>query len=145
MQDISCVFCRIFSGKLPAKIVAQTDNAIAVLDAFPLAAGHTLIISKSHSAKIQQLDQEEVRSVFELVRRVAEGVEKATKVPATTIAIHNGREAGQEIPHLHVHIIPRTQGDGAGPVHSMFRNRPDSSGLDMDSICSEIASHIPRN
>lgn len=143
MQAADCVFCRIFSGKLPGKIIARGGQAIAVLDAFPLAAGHTLIISKSHSAKIQHLDRKEAQSIFELLLRVTQAVEEATGAPATTIAIHNGREAGQEIPHAHVHVIPRRRGDGAGPVHSMFHNRPESASLDMNSICAEITSHLP--
>jgi histidine triad (HIT) family protein len=142
MQDTNCVFCRIFDGKIPAKVVARNSEALAILDAFPLVAGHTMVISKSHSVKVQDLHRNESQVVFELACRVAPGVEKATGAPSTTIAVHNGREAGQEIPHVHVHIIPRSSGDGAGPVHSMFRERPDSASLDMDSICSNIASHI---
>ena len=142
MQDMNCVFCRIFDGKIPAKVVARNGEALAVLDAFPLAAGHTLVISKSHSSKVQDLDGKESQGVFELACRVAPAVEKATGAPSTIIAVHNGKEAGQEIPHVHVHIIPRRRGDGAGPVHSMFRERPDSGSLDMESICSKISSHI---
>lgn len=142
MQDTNCVFCRIIDGKIPAKVVARNSDALAILDAFPLAAGHTIVISKSHSTKVQDLDREESQGVFELACRVAPAVEKATGAHSTIIAVHNGKEAGQEIPHVHVHIIPRRRGDGAGPVHSMFRERPDPGNLDMDSICGKIASHI---
>ncbi|HKU48665.1 MAG TPA: HIT domain-containing protein [Nitrososphaera sp.] len=143
--DLECVFCRILSGKIPAKIIAQNDEALAVLDAFPLAVGHALVISKRHSAKVQQLEKNAVHRVFEMACKVAGAVEGATGAPATTIAVHNGREAGQEIPHVHVHIIPRRAGDGAGPVHSMFRNRPSSGSTDMDSVCSEISSRVPQD
>ena len=142
MRDENCVFCKIFDGKIPANMVARNSEALAILDAFPLVAGHTLVISKSHTGKVQDLDRQESQGIFELACKVASAVEKATGAPSTTIAVHNGREAGQEIPHVHVHIIPRSPGDGAGPVHSMFRERPDSASLDMDSICSKIASHI---
>ena len=143
MQDPNCVFCRIAAGKIPAKVIAQNEAAVALLDAFPLAIGHTLVISKSHQAKVQDLGNAEAQWLFELACRAAAAVEGATGTPATTIAIHNGREAGQEIPHVHVHIIPRKQGDGAGPVHSMFRNRPAaSSPQEMDSLCSKISSYL---
>jgi histidine triad (HIT) family protein len=143
MQE--CVFCRIFAGSIPAKVIARNDGALAILDAFPLAPGHTLVISRSHRGKVQQLEKDEAANVFGLVRVVVAAVENATGAPATTVAIHNGKEAGQEIAHVHVHIIPRSSGDGAGPVHSMFRQRPDSGTLDMDSICAKIASQLPSN
>ncbi|MGI0038058.1 MAG: HIT family protein [Nitrososphaera sp.] len=139
---MNCVFCRIFDGKIPAKVVARNREALAILDAFPLAIGHTLVISKSHNSKIQDLASEESQGVFELACKVAPAVEKATGAPSTIIAVHNGKEAGQEIPHVHVHIIPRKPGDGAGPVHSMFLERPKSGSMDMDTICGDIASHI---
>ena len=140
MQE--CVFCRIVAGDIPAKVIARNDEAVAVLDAFPLASGHTLVLSKSHRGKVQQLEKSEATGIFEMVWRVVAAVEKSTGAPATTVAIHNGKEAGQEIAHVHVHIIPRREGDGAGPVHSMFRQRPESGSLDMDSICSKIASNL---
>lgn len=143
MQE--CVFCRIIAGSIPAKVIASNDGAVAILDAFPLAPGHSLVISRSHSGKVQQLEKGEATGVFELVREVVAAVENATQAPATTVAIHNGKEAGQEIAHVHVHIIPRSTGDGAGPVHSMFRHRPDSGILDMDSIRDKIASQLSGN
>ena len=60
------------------------------------------------------------------------------QVKASTIAIHNGLEAGQEILHVHIHIIPRISGDGAGPVHSMFKNRPKISSEKLDSMLDRI-------
>jgi histidine triad (HIT) family protein len=142
---MDCVFCRILDEKIPAKVIERTDNALAILDAFPLAAGHSLVISKSHVGKLQDLGKQELAALFEQVQKVTAAVEKATRVTATTIAIHNGKNAGQEIPHVHIHIIPRNEGDGAGAVHSMFRKRPDSSSMDMDSICSKISSYLARD
>jgi histidine triad (HIT) family protein len=142
MEQMDCVFCRIYAGKIPAKVVKRTDYGSAILDAFPLAPGHTLVISKSHLGKLQDLGSAELQGIFEMTGNVVYAVETAMGVASTTIAIHNGTEAGQEIPHVHVHIIPRRPGDGAGAVHSMFRQRPNSARLDMDSICSKIRSQL---
>jgi histidine triad (HIT) family protein len=142
MQDPNCIFCRIASGSITAKVILQNEKAVALLDAFPLALGHTLVIPMSHNAKLQDLDQKEVEAIFEMTWRVSNAVEKGAQVSATTIAIHNGREAGQEIPHIHVHIIPRKRNDGAGPVHSMFQNRPKPSAEDMESIRRKIADSL---
>ena len=64
------------------------------------------------------------------------------RVNSSTIAIHNGKEAGQEIPHVHIHVIPRERSDGAGPVHSMFKNKPNVSSSDMASIIAEIKKSL---
>lgn len=142
MQDSGCIFCKIASGKIPAKILLQNKSTMALLDAFPLAAGHTLVIPRSHYAKLQDMKQPDVAALFEMTWQVVSAVEAGSKTSATTIAVHNGREAGQEIPHVHVHIIPRRPGDGAGPVHSMFGKRPKLGPEEMESLRSKIAANL---
>ena len=142
MHQSSCVFCRIFSGEIPANVIDRNAHALAILDAFPLAVGHALVISESHVGKVQDLGSAESQSIFELTKKIIPAVELGVGVGSTTIAIHNGIEAGQEIPHVHIHIIPRRQGDGAGAVHSMFRQRPESGSVDMGSVCRKIISKL---
>jgi histidine triad (HIT) family protein len=142
MQDENCVFCKIVSGKIPARVVMRNDKAMALLDAFPLAEGHTLVIPKSHYAKVQDMSKQDAMAVFEITWKVAGAVEAGSQVNASTIAIHNGSEAGQEIPHMHVHIVPRKKGDGAGAIHSMFKNRPKPSPQEMDALLDKIASNL---
>jgi histidine triad (HIT) family protein len=142
MGQTSCVFCRIISGEIPAKVIDRSAHALAILDAFPLAIGHVLVISNSHVGKVQDLGSAESQALFELVRKVIPAVELGVNVTSTTIAIHNGSEAGQEIPHVHVHVIPRKREDGAGAVHSMFKHRPESASVDMDSVCRKIISNL---
>lgn len=142
MQDENCVFCKIVGGKIPARVLVQNDRAMALLDAFPLAAGHTLVIPKSHYAKIQDMSERDAMAVFEITWKVAGAVESGSQAGASTIAIHNGSEAGQEIPHVHVHIVPRKSGDGAGAIHSMFKNRPKLSPQEMDLLRDKIVSNL---
>jgi histidine triad (HIT) family protein len=143
MQDPNCVFCKIIAGEISARVIIQNEKAMALLDAFPLAAGHTLVIPKSHYAKVQQMSEQDSTAVFELVWRLAGAVEIASQVDASITAIHNGKDAGQEVPHVHVHIVPRKAGDGAGAIHSMFKNKPKLSPEEMDSLCQRIASNLP--
>lgn len=131
-------------GRLAAKVIRRGKKAIAILDAFPLALGHTLIISGSHVGKVQDLEGDEAADLFALATKVVAAVEKAGGAPSSLVAIHNGREAGQEIAHVHIHIIPRSPSDGAGPVHSMFRHRPESAGLDMDSVYDQIRAELQK-
>jgi len=142
MQDENCIFCKIAGGKIPARVVMQNDRAVALLDAFPLAAGHTLVIPKSHYAKVQDMSEQDAMAVFEIMWKVSGAVEAGSQVNASTIAIHNGSDAGQEIPHVHVHIVPRKRGDGAGAIHSMFKSRPKSSPQEMDSLRDKITSNL---
>jgi histidine triad (HIT) family protein len=142
MQDPNCVFCKIIAGDISAKVIMQNEKAMALLDAFPLAPGHTLVIPKSHYAKVQQMSEQDAMAVFEIVWKLAGAVEKGAQVNASTIAIHNGSEAGQEVPHVHVHIVPRKIDDGAGAIHSMFKVKPKLSPQEMDSLCERIASNL---
>ena len=120
----------------------QDKRAMAMLDAFPLAPGHTLVIPKSHYAKVQYMSEQDSNAVFEMVWKLAGAVETASQVNASTIAIHNGSDAGQEVPHVHVHIVPRKPGDGAGAIHSMFKIKPKLSTEEMDSLCRRIAGNL---
>lgn len=141
-QQYESIFCKIVLKKIPTNIIIENDKAMAFLDAYPLSKGHTLVIPKAHYSKIQELDENSSQSLFNLLWKITNPIEKAMGVNSSTIAIHNGREAGQEIPHVHIHVIPRERGDGAGPVHSMFRNKPDVRSFDMSSLVEDIKTNL---
>lgn len=138
---MDCIFCRIVSGEIPSRIILTSKHAVAILDAFPLAAGHTLVILKRHCSRIQDMNADENADLFATVQEVTSRVDSAM-TGASLVAIHNGREAGQEIPHLHVHIVPRNKRDGAGAIHAMFERGANSaskmSDSDADDICARI-------
>ena len=138
----NCIFCKIVNGSISASIIDQNNRAIAFLDAFPLSAGHTLIIPKSHYSKVQDMNKQDSSDVFNLLWKLSGAVEKAAGVNASTIAIHNGKAAGQEVPHVHIHVIPRTIGDGAGPVHSMFKKRPNTSSEELNLMLEKIKKEL---
>jgi histidine triad (HIT) family protein len=81
-------------------------------------------------------------AMFEIIWKLTSAVETGSQVNASTIAIHNGNEAGQEVPHVHAHIVPRKRGDGAGAIHSMFKIKPKLSPQEMDSLRERIASNL---
>ena len=141
-SGMDCIFCKIINGSVSARIITQNDKAVAFLDAFPLTLGHTLIIPKSHYYKIQDMDREHLSAVFGLIWKLSSAIEKAVESDASTIAIHNGKDAGQEVPHVHVHIIPRSIDDGAGPFHSMFKNRKKISSKELDLALNNIKKHV---
>jgi histidine triad (HIT) family protein len=142
MFSSKCIFCRIILGKLPSNIIVEDKKSIAFLDAFPLAKGHTLVIPKMHFCKIQDMPEDHESAVFRLVHRLVDPIEKAAHVESSTIAIHNGKDAGQEIDHVHVHIVPRTVHDGAGPIHSMFIRRPIISSAELNQMAIAIREEL---
>ena len=133
---LDCIFCKISSKEIKSRVVFETKNSLAFLDAFPLAVGHTLVIPKQHHKKIQDLPSEINSDLFSTVATVVKKIDTLTG--ATLIAIHNGEESGQEIPHVHVHIIPRSKNDNAGPVHRMFNETPKISDSKLDELCTEL-------
>ncbi|MFZ0183887.1 MAG: HIT family protein [Nitrosotalea sp.] len=129
---MDCIFCKIVSGDISTKKLYETPNSLAFLDAFPLARGHTLVIPKNHYAKVQDMSESDSKDLFETVKTLAGKLESI--YPSSLIAIHNGKESGQEIPHVHVHIVPRNSSDGAGPIHSMFVKRPAFDETEFEKI-----------
>ena len=118
---MSCIFCRIVGQEIPAEVVSTTEHTTAFLDVQPLADGHVLVVPAAHVATIEDLDADAADVLFREVRRLAGPVRRAVGAPGSTIGINNGAATGQTIPHVHVHIVPRWEGDGAGSVHTIFR------------------------
>ena len=133
---MDCIFCKIISKEIPAKILYEDQDTIAFLDAFPVAKGHTLVIPKQHYAKIQDLPSEINEKLFNTVHKMIPKVDSLQG--STLVAIHNGKDSGQEVPHVHVHLIPRSNSDSAGPVHSMFTDKIELSDSEIDSLCNEL-------
>ena len=133
---MDCIFCKIINGEIPIKKIMETEKSLAFLDAFPLTKGHSLVIPKTHYEKVQNMTPEDNADLFETVRQVTSKIDNIAG--AELLAIHNGEESGQEIPHVHVHIIPRRKGDSAGPVHSMFKNRPTLSDQEFNELLKQI-------
>ncbi len=133
---MDCIFCKIAKKTIPSKIITETKNSIAFLDTFPLSRGHTLVIPKNHYERIQDMTVDDNTDLFNTVQNVTSKVDKITG--STLLAVHNGKASGQEIPHVHVHLIPRELSDQAGPVHSMFKDRPKLSDKELDELCTKI-------
>ena len=101
-----------------------------------MAKGHALVIPKKHYEKLQDLPTDINTEVFSTVHNLISKVDTLTG--ATLVAVHNGKESGQEIPHVHVHLIPRSKDDSAGAVHSMFSEKPNLSESDIEELCSKL-------
>ncbi len=136
------IFERIVAGEIPARIVHETETTLAFLDANPLAPGHMLVIPKEPYARLRDCPPELTADVFAVVRELAPAIEECVDADATNIGVNDGPEAGQEVPHLHVHIVPRFEGDGGGPIHLVAGERPELSDDDLDDIAADITDTV---
>ncbi len=108
--DARDIICRIVSGDLDAEIVARTDRAIAFLDHRPVFYGHTLVAPLHHVETLPEASPDALSHVMELVQGVAAAMVTGLGAQGSFVAINN--TVSQSVPHLHVHVIPRTKGDG---------------------------------
>ena len=110
MNNGSCIFCRIAQKQIPASLVYEDEKVMAFLDIRPLNEGHTLVIPKEHYENIFDIPEQLITYLHGIVKRIAIAVEKATKADGISIIQQNGKAAGQEVFHLHVHVVPRYEG-----------------------------------
>ena len=108
--DARDIICRIAFGDLDAEIIARTEHAIAFLDHRPVFYGHTLVAPLHHVETLPDLSPEALSPVMELVQRVAAAMVTGLGAQGSFVGVNN--TVSQSIPHLHVHVIPRTKGDG---------------------------------
>ena len=134
----SCVFCRIVQGDIPSWSVYSDGHAFAFLDIAPLAKGHTLVVPSAHHSRLEAMPADEAAGLFAAVHRLVPRVQDAAGAPATTIAFNNGPEAGQEVAHVHAHIVPRFAGDGVGPIHALAWRRPTVAAPDQELLARAI-------
>ena len=105
-----CVFCRIAAGEVPAQMVLEDEATVAFLDARPVFKGHVLVVPRQHYVTLADLPPAEVGPLFERVRLLSAALPTALGAQGTFVALNN--VVSQSVPHLHVHVVPRTKGDG---------------------------------
>ena len=109
---MSCIFCRIIAGEIPSYKVYEDENCLAFLDIAPVNPGHTLVISKKHHANFEETPEDILCQVISAVKKVGRAIKDGLGVEGYNINVNNDPIAGQIIPHIHFHIIPRHLGDG---------------------------------
>ena len=135
---MDCIFCKIISKEVPAKILYEDEYSISFLDAFPVAKGHTLVIPKKHFAQIQDMSSDMNQKLFDTVHKMITKIDSV--MGSTLVLIHNGKDSGQEIMHVHVHLIPRGIDDSGDNLDSMFKNKIKLTDDEIDDLCTQIKS-----
>ena len=119
-QQQECIFCAIIAGKVPAGRIYEDSTTIAFLDINPRNPGHTLVIPKKHVETIMDMGDQDVGRLFEVVRRLSVAVKTSMNADGVSITQSNYRAAGQVVPHVHVHIIPRFNSEGPPSLESIL-------------------------
>ncbi len=126
MGKEECIFCKLLRDS-PHKIIAQNNTFFAIYDEFPVSRGHALLIPKRHVESFFDITKEELDDLFELIKKVKEIVDKEFNPDGYNIGVNEGRAAGKTIDHLHIHLIPRYEGDVENPVGGVRNVIPGKS------------------
>ena len=110
----TCPFCRIREGTLPAHVLYQDEEVLAFLDIYPCTQGHTLVVPRRHAASLAECPPATLAALFLAAVRLAGAIQEGLGAPGFNLGVNDGRAAGQEVPHVHVHVIPRYGGEGGG-------------------------------
>ena len=134
---MDCLFCKIITREIPSYTIIEGDESIAFLDIHPLAPGHTVVVPKIHTERVTDLTESAAKALFLTVKHVSDRIHASLKPDGFTIGINDGEGGGQGVPHLHVHIIPRWNGDGGGNIHSIVNNPPKES---IESVFHQLTN-----
>jgi diadenosine tetraphosphate (Ap4A) HIT family hydrolase len=114
MPEKYCIFCEKMNAN-EKQFITKNEHFLAWWDENPVTKGHSIVISKKHIESFFELDDEELKSMYSLIKKVKQITDDKHKPDAYNIGINDGEAAGRTIDHLHIHIIPRYQDDVANP------------------------------
>jgi histidine triad (HIT) family protein len=121
-----CVFCAVVAGEAPALKIHEDDDYLAILDIRPFTRGHTLVIPKRHTVDLTDTPPETLAGMVGIGQRIARAARATDLADATNIAINDGRAAFQTVFHIHLHVLPRRNGDKLSVAKGMLvRRDPD--------------------
>ena len=133
---MTCTFCQIAEGELPAHIVYRDENVVAFLDRAPLLPGHVLVMPAKHVETLDDLPDDLLAPVLKAVRRTSIAVQKAFHAEGSFVATNT--RVSQSVAHLHVHVVPRNKGDGLFSTRLIWQRKK----YETDSEMAEIATKI---
>ncbi|MEK9129946.1 MAG: HIT family protein [Patescibacteria group bacterium] len=109
---MKCIFCEIINKKIPCYKVYEDKDMLAFLDIAPVNYGHTLVVSKKHCANFEEISEEELCKMIKVVKKIGKAMINGLGIKGYNVQVNNNPIAGQVIPHIHFHIIPRIETDG---------------------------------
>ena len=134
------IFCRIINGEVPSSKVYEDDDVIAILDLSQTTRGHTLVIPKEHYDSFLSCPKDLMQKVYAVAQRIGQAEVSVLGAKGVNILTNVGEQAGQSVPHFHVHVIPRYTG-GQGGFQITMKGQ-DTSGMDLPRLAYDIKNAI---
>lgn len=118
----NCIFCKIGKGEIPPYKVYEDKNVLAFLDIHPHALGHTVLIPKSHGETLFDFTETDQKHIIAAVAKTMKIIQDKLNPDGFNVGWNHNTAGGQVVPHLHIHILPRYNGDNGGSIHSIIKN-----------------------
>jgi len=134
-----CIFCRIIAKEIPATIVYEDDEVLVFMDIGPIIEGHALVIPKNHYESVVETPDETVGRLHQVAKRIAHAQMNGLGADGVNIMQNNGAASGQEVPHMHVHVIPRYSNDGH---HWNWKPRKYKNFDEMSILAEKMRIHL---
>ena len=132
-----CVFCAIVAGGEPGSVVYEDEKAFVLIDIAPVNPGHSLVIPKRHAEALADLEEATAGHVFALAMRTAAALRRSgLRCEGVNLFLADGEAAGQEVPHVHMHVVPRFRGD----PFRLPSGRRSASRADLDAAAQQLRS-----
>jgi histidine triad (HIT) family protein len=138
-----CIFCDIAGGRATASFVHQDEICVAFLDIRPVNPGHVVIIPRRHAPLVNDLSQDEASHLFAVAHRLIPALKASgIRCDGVNLFVADGAAAMQEIPHMHLHVIPRWDGDGFGLSYDPARNFVNAAPDDLERMAALIVQQL---
>jgi diadenosine tetraphosphate (Ap4A) HIT family hydrolase len=132
-----CIFCQILKGEAPASFTYEDDSIVAFMDIQPITHGHMLVVPRQHAVLMSDVDETVAMRSFRIARELAALVRRTLGARGVNLFVADGEVAFQDVPHFHVHVIPRYPKDGIGLTFPKAYSQPPSRA-ELDTIASAI-------
>ena len=130
-----CVFCEIVEGRAKASVVYADERVVAFMDLRPVNTGHLLVIPRTHAGSLADLDPDDGARMFRVAQRLAAAVRASgIRSEGVNLFLADGEAAGQDVFHVHVHVLPRYPGDG----FTLQITRAEPSRADLDDLAARL-------
>lgn len=134
----SCLFCKIVAGEIPSFKIYEDEDVFAFLDIKPATKGHALVIPKRHSENVFDIPEADLQKVAVVSKKLSEKIKNALQADGIRLSQSNGKAAGQEIIHFHLHVIPRYNDDGLSSNPTVTLQLPQADMEELKKLAEQI-------
>ena len=134
-----CIFCKIVEKQIPATVIYEDGDVLAFMDIGPIVKGHALVVPKKHCDPVTETPDDLLARLHVVAKRIAQAQMNGLGADGVNIMQNNGAAAGQEVPHIHVHVIPRFKGDGH---HWNWNPKKYGDFDEMNNLAAKIQNHL---